>query len=78
MNIINADAGLANNKPKTRFTPRELIHHHMENPDEPITDADIENLYLGNSESDISTAEQHTNNAGFTNGRMFSAEDFNK
>ena len=33
-------------KPRKGFTPRELIHYHMNNPDEPIKDEDIENLVL--------------------------------
>jgi len=35
-------------KPKISqgLTPRELIHYHMNNPDEPINDEDIENLVL--------------------------------
>ena len=28
------------------LTPRQLIHYHIENPDEPIQDEDIENLVL--------------------------------
>ena len=31
---------------KKGLTPRELIHYHIENPDEPIEDEDIENLVL--------------------------------
>jgi len=31
---------------KKGLTPRELIHYHIENPDEPIQDEDIENLVL--------------------------------
>jgi hypothetical protein len=33
-------------KLQKRFTPRELIHYHIENPDEPIEEEDIENLVL--------------------------------
>ena len=29
-----------------RFTPRELIRYHIEHPEVPITDIDIENLIL--------------------------------
>ncbi len=28
------------------FTPHELVERHMQHPEEPITDADIENLDL--------------------------------
>jgi hypothetical protein len=35
-----------NNKTKTGLTPRELIYYHMNNPDEPISDKDMENLVL--------------------------------
>ena len=33
-------------KDKTGLTPRELIRYHINNPDEPIRDEDIENLVL--------------------------------
>jgi hypothetical protein len=33
-------------KKKPSLTPRELIKHHIENPDDPITDEDIQNLNL--------------------------------
>lgn len=41
----NDHAGKLNEK-KTGLTPRELIHYHMNNPDEPIRDEDMENLVL--------------------------------
>ena len=31
---------------KSSLTPRELIRYHSENPGEPITDEDIQNLNL--------------------------------
>lgn len=31
------------------LTPQELVQHHMEHPDEPITDAQMENLDVGTS-----------------------------
>jgi hypothetical protein len=30
----------------SKFTPRELIRYHIEHPEIPITDKDIENLVL--------------------------------
>lgn len=45
-------------KKKTSFTPRELIRHHMENPHEPITDEDIENLNLSHHISLASLADE--------------------
>lgn len=36
-------------KAKKGFTPRQLIIYHMNNPDEPIRDEDIENLVLQTS-----------------------------
>ena len=39
----NADGS---NKTKAGLTPRELIYYHMNNPDEPISDEDMENLVL--------------------------------
>ena len=46
------------NKPS--LTPRELIMRHIENPDIPITDEDIQNLNLGhagNREADMYVPE---------------------
>jgi hypothetical protein len=34
------------NNSTIRFTPRELIKYHIEHPEIPITDKDIENLVL--------------------------------
>jgi len=34
------------NKGKAGLTPRELIYYHMNNPDEPISEEDMENLVL--------------------------------
>jgi hypothetical protein len=34
------------NSRASRFTPRELIKYHIEHPDIPITDKDIENLVI--------------------------------
>lgn len=39
-------------KTKRSFTPHELVKYHMEHPDEPITNEDMENLDLG----DVNTA----------------------
>ena len=33
------------------FTPHELVEYHMQHPDEPITDADMENLDLSLDEN---------------------------
>ncbi len=33
-------------KKKSSLTPRELIKYHIANPEEPITDEDIQNLNL--------------------------------
>ena len=35
-------------KSKPLLTPHELVQRHMENPDEPITDEDINNLDISN------------------------------
>ena len=43
----NADISSFNqNSRDTRFTPRQLIKYHMEHPEIPIRDEDIENLIL--------------------------------
>ncbi len=39
-------AGQTTPPQKTGFTPRELIYYHMQHPDKPISDDDIENLIL--------------------------------
>ncbi|TKK66701.1 hypothetical protein FC093_16840 [Ilyomonas limi] len=56
------------NKPQTGLTPRELIHYHMNNPDEPISDEAMENLVLVTNSSAITanTPEDTTNNALLT------------
>ena len=41
-----------------RFTPRELIKYHIEHPEIPITDKDIENLIINNS-ADSSLREEY-------------------
>ncbi len=42
---ITADNNLYSKNDSTcRLTPRQLIKYHMEHPEIPITDADIENL----------------------------------
>lgn len=38
---------------KRGLTPRELIHYHIDNPDEPITDEDMENLILHTNTSTL-------------------------
>jgi len=54
MRNLYANDNISNNsfnsakKSKTHqgLTPRELIRYHIDNPDEPIKDEDIENLVL--------------------------------
>ena len=43
------------NKNKTGLTPRELIHYHINNPDQPILDEDIENLVLDTDDTTFTT-----------------------
>jgi hypothetical protein len=52
------------NKAQTGLTPRELIHYHINNPDEPISDEAMENLVLAttNSAIAINTPEDTTGN----------------
>jgi hypothetical protein len=64
-----------NNK-AIRFTPRELIKFHIEHPEVPITDKDIENLVLDNNwreEHPIFKKSSDTNllNNNFNNLMLF-------
>lgn len=52
------------NTTKAGLTPRELIHYHMNNPDEPIKDEDIENLVLITQNSSINTNPSGIDYAG--------------
>lgn len=45
-NQIAALGSSAVSNKKSSFSPRELIMYHIENPDEPITEEDIQNLNL--------------------------------
>jgi len=40
----NAKQQPAVDKPAHSYTPHELVERHMQHPEEPITDADMENL----------------------------------
>jgi hypothetical protein len=62
------------NKAKAGLTPRELIRYHMNNPDEPIRDEDIENLILNNNTNYIEDKRVDTA-AGAADKRMLSAEE---
>ena len=42
----NADLSSHNQNSTIRFTPRQLIKYHIEHPEIPIRDEDIENLVL--------------------------------
>jgi hypothetical protein len=44
------------NKTKPGLTPRELIYYHMNNPDEPISDEDMENLILTTDSNTIAAS----------------------
>ena len=46
------------NNRTSKFTPRELIKYHIEHPEIPITDKDIENLVINNS-ADSSLREEY-------------------
>lgn len=46
-----------NNETKPALTPDELLHRHMQNPDEPITDEDINNLVL---DIDVTTEDANS------------------
>ena len=43
-----------------RYTPRQLINHHIEFPEEPITKAHIENLILGNTATPAGKQDRST------------------
>jgi len=38
-------------KANQSLTPHELVQHHMEHPDEPISDAEMESLHTDNNEN---------------------------
>jgi hypothetical protein len=44
-----------------RFTPRQLIRYHIEHPEIPITDNDIENLVLDYQVSTFNDADIDSN-----------------
>lgn len=62
------------NNTKTGLTPRELIHYHMNNPDEPISDEDIENLVLNKDNNTIEDKEVDAT-AGAADKRMLNDEE---
>ena len=63
------------NKIKTGFTPRELINYHMNNPDEPISDADIENLVLDTNTTSADGTTTVNRTAGAADNRMLNEKD---
>lgn len=61
---------------KTHFTPRELIYYHMEHPDVPISDADMENLVLVvNNNNGENRKTPAANSTSANDKRMFSDEE---
>ena len=63
------------NKTKTGLTPRELIHYHINNPDEPISDADIENLVLDTNLTPADDTIQANTGARAADNRMLNEEE---
>ena len=64
------------NSKASRFTPRELIKYHIEHPDVPITDKDIENLILDfpvadNQGEEYQSFNQNNSNNYFNNNNNF-------
>jgi len=63
------------NKTKTGLTPRELIHYHINNPHEPISDEDIENLVLTTNSVPANEDAPVDTTAGAADNRMLSDKD---
>ena len=59
-----------------RFTPRELIKYHIEHPEIPITDKDIENLVL--DFSFVSNMRERYQSYKSGNSSNYSNNDFTK
>jgi hypothetical protein len=63
------------NNSVSRFTPRELIKYHIEHPEVPITDKDIENLVLDfpsvSNGYDEYQAYKERNGTNFSNNNNF-------
>jgi len=57
------------------LTPRELIFYHMNNPDEPIKDEDIENLILHTSTSIFDPNAPVDTKADAADNRMLSNKE---
>jgi hypothetical protein len=60
---------------KKGLTPRELIHYHIENPDEPIKDEDIENLVLQTTGSTYDPNVPVDTNADAADNRVLSDKE---
>jgi hypothetical protein len=60
---------------KNGLTPRELIHYHIENPDEPINDEDIENLVLHTTGSTYDPNVAVDTNADAADSQMLSDKE---
>jgi hypothetical protein len=66
-----------NNK-ASRFTPRELIKYHIEHPEIPITDKDIENLVLDFSSVSNQSEEYQSFNKNNGNNYLNNNNNFTK
>jgi hypothetical protein len=68
---------LAGRKASTKrgLTPRELIHYHIKNPDEPIEDEDIENLVLHTPGSTFDAYAPVDTQADAADNRMLSDKE---
>lgn len=45
------------------LTPHELVQHHMEHPDEPITNADMESLEIPSKGDEVTLTPEEKKNA---------------
>jgi len=63
------------NRTKTGLTPRELIHYHINNPDEPISDEDMENLVLTIDNNTIAASAPKDIVIGTSDNTMLSVND---
>src|SRR4051812_34293792 len=78
---LSKSDSINNDKTRKGLTPRELIHYHIENPDEPIQDEDIENLILHipnsllDSNASIDTKTDAADNRMLSDNELRQAKD---
>ncbi len=74
-NLSVEPSGNKSNKTKAGLTPRELIHYHINNPDEPISDEDIENLVLDTNAAPAVEDKPVDTKSGAADNRMLNDKE---